>query len=137
MPSPNRVLSLISVADQAMYDAKSHAADVAEPGVACDQRGDDAVVAVDVGAGGVAQVAGDDRLHGGPADAGFGFSHQAAGTHGTVFAAGRIRPDGTGLHAYGPVKGGFNTIAFGLFKHLSSGFTGGEISDINFLFFIL
>jgi hypothetical protein len=52
-----------------------------------------------------------------------------------VLAAGRIRPDGTSLHAHRPVKSGFDTIAFSLFKHLSSSVTGGEISDVDLLAF--
>jgi len=52
-----------------------------------------------------------------------------------VLAAGRIGPDGAGLHIGRAVKRGFDTVFTGLDEHLGGSITDGYGIDINLLFF--
>jgi hypothetical protein len=52
-----------------------------------------------------------------------------------VLAAGRIGPDGTGLHIGRTVKSGFDTVSTGLSKHLGGCITAGYSLNIELLFF--
>jgi hypothetical protein len=51
-----------------------------------------------------------------------------------VFAAGRIRPDGAGFHAGGPIKCRFNTVLASFDDHLGGGITGCEVFGFNLFF---
>jgi hypothetical protein len=52
-----------------------------------------------------------------------------------VLAAGRISPDGAGLHIRRAVKRGFDTVFAGLDKHLRGCITDGYRFDVDLLFF--
>jgi hypothetical protein len=52
-----------------------------------------------------------------------------------VLAAGRIGPDGAGLHICRAVKSGFDTVLAGLDEHLSGSITNGYVTDIDLFIF--
>ena len=98
-----------------------------------------AVVGVGGAAGGhhAGEVTGHDGVDGGAADADLAvgvLGVQAAGAHGAVLAAGRVRADGAGLHVDGPVKSGLDAVALGLFKHLDRGVAGRQVPEVDLLF---
>jgi hypothetical protein len=52
-----------------------------------------------------------------------------------VLAAGRISPDGTGLHIRRAIKSGFDTVFAGFDKHLRGCITDGYRTDVDLLIF--
>jgi hypothetical protein len=72
------------------------------------------------------EIPGLDRVDGGSANAHLGvrvLGVQAAGSHGAVLAAGRVRTDGAGFHVCGTVKGCLNAVPLSFSKHLGRGIT--------------
>jgi hypothetical protein len=51
-----------------------------------------------------------------------------------VLAAGRISPDGTGLHIRRAIKSGFDTVSASFVQHLGGSITDGYRFDINLRF---
>ena len=89
------------------------------------------------GTHGACKVSGHNCVDGGSADTYFGiriFGIKTAWPHKAVLAAGRVRPNGTGLHIGRPIKSGFYTIPASLFKHLSSCIAGRYSFNIDLLF---
>ncbi len=97
-----------------------------------------AVVGVGGAAGGdeAGEVAGLDRIDGGPADPDLGVrvaGVQAAGTHEAVLAAGRLGADRAGLHAHGALEGGFDPVFAGFDQHLGRRIAGGQFTGFGHL----
>jgi len=77
-----------------------------------------------------AEIAGHDGINGGAANTDLAvrvFGIEPAGPHETVLAAGRIGPDGTGLHVDRPIKGRIHPVAPALGDHLLGGLASGKI----------